>query len=118
MTASVLPLQVFEAPETWRTVDFISDLHLQDKESATFDVWQDYMQNTTADAVFILGDLFEVWVGDDAVAHHVFLQQCASVLKSCAATKHVAFMRGNRDFLVGASFLHECQVQDFKTPRS
>ena len=33
MTASVLPLQVFEAPETWRTVDFISDLHLQDKES-------------------------------------------------------------------------------------
>lgn len=116
MTETVLPFQVFEAPETWRTVDFISDLHLQEKETATFEVWQAYMQNTTADAVFILGDLFEVWVGDDAVAHHVFLQQCASVLKSCAATKHVAFMRGNRDFLVGASFLDECQVQDLQDP--
>jgi len=116
MSATVLPFQELQAPEKWRTVDFISDLHLQEQEMATFEVWQTYMQNTTADAVFILGDLFEVWVGDDAVAHHVFLQQCASVLKSCAATKHVAFMRGNRDFLVGASFLDECQVQDLQDP--
>jgi UDP-2,3-diacylglucosamine hydrolase len=116
MSATVLPFQELQAPENWRTVDFISDLHLQEQELATFEVWQTYMQNTTADAVFILGDLFEVWVGDDAVAHHIFLQQCASVLKSCAATKHVAFMRGNRDFLVGASFLNECQVQDLQDP--
>jgi UDP-2,3-diacylglucosamine hydrolase len=116
MSATVLPFQELQAPENWRTVDFISDLHLQEQEMATFEVWQTYMQNTTADAVFILGDLFEVWVGDDAVAHHIFLQQCASVLKSCAATKHVAFMRGNRDFLVGASFLDECQVQDLQDP--
>ena len=66
MTATVLPFQVLEAPENWCTVDFISDLHLQENDKATFDVWQKYMQNTTADAVFILGDLFEVWVGDDA----------------------------------------------------
>ena len=116
MSATVLPFQELQAPENWRMVDFISDLHLQEQEMATFEVWQTYMQNTTADAVFILGDLFEVWVGDDAVAHHIFLQQCASVLKSCAATKHVAFMRGNRDFLVGASFLNECQVQDLQDP--
>ena len=43
MTETVLPFQVFEAPETWRTVDFISDLHLQEKETATFEVWQAYM---------------------------------------------------------------------------
>ena len=116
MTASVLPLQVFEAPETWRTVDFISDLHLQDKESATFDVWQAYMQNTTADAVFILGDLFEVWVGDDAADQHVFLQKCAAVLKACASKRQVAFMRGNRDFLVGSAFLNKCHVLDLQDP--
>ena len=116
MTATVLPFQVLQAPENWRTVDFISDLHLQEQEMATFEVWQTYMQNTTADAVFILGDLFEVWVGDDAVAHHAFLQQCASVLKLCATTKHVAFIRGNRDFLVGNSFLHECHVQNLQDP--
>jgi UDP-2,3-diacylglucosamine hydrolase len=116
MTASVLPLQVFEAPATWRTVDFISDLHLQEKETATFEVWQAYMQNTTADAVFILGDLFEVWVGDDAVEQHAFLQGCANVLKTCASQRQVAFMRGNRDFLVGSAFLHACHVVDLQDP--
>ena len=60
MTATVLPIQVIEAPETWRTVDFISDLHLQEKDTETFKVWRDYMASTSADAVFILGDLFEV----------------------------------------------------------
>ena len=116
MTETVLPFQVFEAPETWRTVDFISDLHLQEKETATFEVWQAYMQNTTADAVFILGDLFEVWVGDDAAEQHTFLQRCATVLKACATKRQVAFMRGNRDFLVGTSFLNACNVIDLQDP--
>ena len=116
MIATVLPLQVFEAPETWRTVDFISDLHLQEIETATFEVWQAYMQNTTADAVFILGDLFEVWVGDDAADQHVFLQKCAAVLKACASKRQVAFMRGNRDFLVGSAFLNKCHVLDLQDP--
>jgi len=116
MTATVLPLQVFEAPETWRTVDFISDLHLQEKETATFEVWQAYMQNTTADAVFILGDLFEVWVGDDAAEQHSFLQSCATVLKDCASKRQVAFMRGNRDFLVGSAFLNACHIIDLQDP--
>jgi UDP-2,3-diacylglucosamine hydrolase len=116
MIATVLPLQVFEAPETWRTVDFISDLHLQENELTTFEVWQAYMQNTTADAVFILGDLFEVWVGDDAADQHVFLQKCAAVLKACASKRQVAFMRGNRDFLVGSAFLNKCHVLDLQDP--
>jgi UDP-2,3-diacylglucosamine hydrolase len=55
------------APSHWRTVDFISDLHLQASEPATVAAWQHYLQTTPADALFILGDLFEVWVGDDAL---------------------------------------------------
>jgi len=116
MTATVLPFQVFEAPEHWRTVDFISDLHLQEKDRATFNLWQHYMQTTTADAVWILGDLFEVWVGDDAAQHHPFLMQCAADLGHCAAKRHVAFMRGNRDFLVGSEFLKACGVHDLTDP--
>jgi UDP-2,3-diacylglucosamine hydrolase len=116
MTASVLPLQVFKAPEIWRTVDFISDLHLQEAETATFEVWRAYMQNTSADAVFILGDLFEVWIGDDAAEQHPFLQNCATVLKACASKRQVAFMRGNRDFLVGSAFLNSCHVFDLQDP--
>jgi len=66
MTATVLPIQVIEAPETWRTVDFISDLHLQEKDTETFKVWRDYMASTSAGAVFISGDLVVVWGGDDS----------------------------------------------------
>jgi UDP-2,3-diacylglucosamine hydrolase len=60
--------QELVAPPAWRTVDLISDLHLQAGEPATFEAWQGYLQTTPADALFILGDLFEVWVGDDAAA--------------------------------------------------
>ena len=48
------------APAAWQTVDLISDLHLQASEPATFEAWRHHMASTPADAVLILGDLFEV----------------------------------------------------------
>ena len=116
MTATVLPFQAIQAPENWRTVDFISDLHLQEQDPKTFELWQSYMHSTTADAVFILGDLFEVWVGDDATPQSEFLLRCQTVLKTASSKRFVAFMRGNRDFLVGIDFLNACQVQDLHDP--
>ena len=104
------------APAAWQTVDLISDLHLQAAEGATFEAWRTYMAHTPADAVLILGDLFEVWVGDDAVAHDPFLQACAAVLGQAADRLHVAFMPGNRDFLVGTGFLSGCGVQALTDP--
>lgn len=56
-----------------------------------------------ADALFILGDLFEAWVGDDAAQAPGFEQQCAAVLRSTAQRLPVFFLAGNRDFLVGAA---------------
>lgn len=109
-------LGVLVAPAAWQTVDLISDLHLQANEPATFEAWRSYMAQTPADAVLILGDLFEVWVGDDAVAHDPFLQHCAEVLKQAARRLHVAFMPGNRDFLVGPGFLSECGVHPLTDP--
>ncbi|WP_416560950.1 UDP-2,3-diacylglucosamine diphosphatase [Limnohabitans sp. yimb22184] len=104
------------APATWQTVDLISDLHLQASETATFEAWRDYMARTPADAVLILGDLFEVWVGDDAAALDPFLQACAQVLRQTAQRAHVAFMPGNRDFLVGPDYLGRCGVQPMTDP--
>jgi len=49
----------------WRGVECISDLHLQPAQRATFEAWRRYMAETPADALFILGDLFEAWIGDD-----------------------------------------------------
>lgn len=59
------------------------------------------MAGTQADAVFILGDLFEAWVGDDAAGEPGFEAECAQVLRAAAAARPVFFLAGNRDFLVG-----------------
>lgn len=104
------------APAAWQTVDLISDLHLQASETATFEAWRDYMASTPAQAVLILGDLFEVWVGDDAASQDPFLQRCADVLRQASQGLHVAFMPGNRDFLVGPDFLKRCGVQALSDP--
>ena len=97
------------APPTWRCVDFISDLHLQASDTATFAAWRNYLRTTTADAVFILGDLFEVWVGDDVIADSAgFEALCAITLQVTTARVPVYIMHGNRDFLMGPGLMQSC----------
>lgn len=70
-------------------MDFISDLHLQPGEPGTFEQRR-YIAGTSANAVFILGDLFEVWVGDDVVMNRAaaddpsrsFESRCVEVIQS------------------------------------
>jgi UDP-2,3-diacylglucosamine hydrolase len=104
------------AAPTWRAIDFISDLHLQASEAATFDVWRQYMQSTPADAVFILGDLFEVWVGDDALQSGSFESLCADVIRKTAERIPVFLMHGNRDFLVGSALMSQCKASLIADP--
>lgn len=91
----------FEAPVEWQAIDFISDIHLAPTLPKTVAAWREHLLGTPADAVFILGDLFELWVGDDA-RHLPFERECAEVLAEAASRRSIAFMAGNRDFLVGA----------------
>ncbi|MDB5732652.1 MAG: UDP-2,3-diacylglucosamine hydrolase [Variovorax sp.] len=104
----VVPFAELVASTTWRTVDLVSDLHLQASEPATLDAWLGYLRTTPADALFILGDLFEVWVGDDAAAVPGFEADCAAALREAAARRAVFFMHGNRDFLVGPALAAQC----------
>ncbi len=116
MSTLALPtFGAFAAPKQWQAIDFISDLHLAADTPRTFEAWAQYMHATCADAVFILGDLFEMWVGDDS-RHEGFEARCASVLKHASATRSVAFMVGNRDFLVGADMLSACGVTPLADP--
>ena len=62
------------------------------------------MASTPADAVFILGDLFEAWPGDDVMNEPGFEADCAAVLREACARQPVFFLHGNRDFLVGEAF--------------
>lgn len=94
-----------QAPADWHTVDFISDLHLQASEKATAAAWLRYLDTTPASALFILGDLFEVWVGDDLAIPGSFEAGCAAQLRRAAGRLALFFMAGNRDFLVGPAFL-------------
>lgn len=101
------------APTDWRTVDFISDLHLQISQTATLAAWQHYMAHTPADALFILGDLFEVWVGDDithtpTTADGAFALRCQYLLQATTQRLPVYFIHGNRDFLLGEAFAQNC----------
>ncbi len=112
------------APPQWRVVDFISDLHLHAGDGATFAAWQHYLSRTTAQAVFILGDLFEVWVGDDMLDRDAspahpdadFARDCADILQSAGRRHAQFFMCGNRDFLIGDAMLRRCAMQGLADP--
>lgn len=113
------PYSELKAPPHWRQIDFISDLHLQASEPATFEAWQNTLSYTRADALFILGDLFEVWVGDDVapdLAADSFEAQCARVLQATAQRLPVYFMHGNRDFLLGPAFARLCGMTLLEDP--
>jgi UDP-2,3-diacylglucosamine hydrolase len=84
---------------------FISDLHLDPERPAITELFLDLL-NTRArnsDAIYILGDLFEAWIGDDD--HSPMNQAVCKGLGDCASTGIPVFvMHGNRDFLLGEEF--------------
>lgn len=117
-------LDLLRAPAHWQAVEFISDLHLQPGEPKTVEVWRSYLQRPVserADALFILGDLFEVWVGDDVLASagtpdQTFWRNCADALKAYSRHTPLYFMAGNRDFLLSAEGLRACGMQALSDP--
>ena len=113
MAGQALPQQ--HAGAAWRTIDFISDLHLAEDTPRGFDAWAAYLRESPAEAILILGDLFDAWVGDDSRVD-AFEARCAAVLTEATARRHVAFMVGNRDFMLGADMLHACGMAPLPDP--
>ena len=105
------------APPHWQTVDFISDLHLQASEPQTLAALANYLAHTPTQALFILGDLFEVWVGDDALqSPNSFEHAVTDMLHRASARLDVFIMRGNRDFLMGEHLLAACGARPLPDP--
>ncbi|NIM40769.1 MAG: UDP-2,3-diacylglucosamine diphosphatase [Hydrogenophaga sp.] len=112
------------APAPWRSVELISDLHLQAGDAATHGAWLAYLARTPRpDALFILGDLFEVWVGDDLLADggdddpdRHFWRGCARALRNFSAHTPTFFIAGNRDFLLGPEGLSACGMTGLHDP--
>lgn len=105
----------FTAPQHWRAIDLVSDLHLCEALPKTTQAFFEHLAHTDADAVFILGDLFEVWVGDDQ-GHRAFERACADALAAQAGLRWLGFMHGNRDFLVGPAFMRMASLHLLPDP--
>ena len=85
---------------------FISDLHLTEDEPANVDAFLAFLQEPAREAasLFILGDLFEYWAGDDDLATPFNADIAAAIRGLADAGTAVFFMTGNRDLLAGADF--------------
>lgn len=87
---------------------FISDLHLEPKRPYITGTFFSFLKNNVpeADALYILGDFFEIWIGDDEKS--AFHQSIINALKQLTDSGFpIYFMRGNRDFLIGEIFMRE-----------
>jgi len=86
---------------------FIADLHLSPNSSATKNIFDQITAAITpeTDALYILGDLFEFWVGDDL--RSTFNEEVKANLKKISEKTKLYVMHGNRDFLLGETFAKE-----------
>ena len=93
---------------------FVSDLHLDNKRPHIIAAFCRFLDEcSTADALYILGDLFEYWIGDDdpAIGLEPVIHSIRSLRKSGVP---VYFIHGNRDFLVGKRFAKQTQCEILK----
>ena len=86
----------------------ISDLHLQENRPELTKAFKKFLISHAAnvDSLYILGDLFEAWIGDDF--ENDFILEVKSELKKYSSLgKKIYLMHGNRDFLLGEKFCEE-----------
>ena len=98
---------------------FISDLHLHQTRPETSAAFFHFLltEAKQAKALYILGDLFEYWVGDDQLDHDAFSRQVCDALRSLSDHGiKVFFMHGNRDFLIGDRFASEAKLTILTDP--
>jgi UDP-2,3-diacylglucosamine hydrolase len=85
---------------------FVSDLHLQPSIPRTKEAFFSFLQEQakSAQQLYLLGDLFEYWVGDDSLSEAFYQQIAAQIRTVSDAGTQVFWIAGNRDFLVGNGF--------------
>ncbi len=84
---------------------FISDLHLSPERASIITAFEDFLscEARTANDLFILGDLFDVWVGDDQ--NDAFVNRIVAAMRGLVeGGTRLWLMGGNRDFMIGQDF--------------
>lgn len=98
---------------------FISDLHLSAQRPETNAAFFGFLNETAknAEALYILGDLFDYWVGDDQLDVDPLAKRVADALRRTAENGvEIFFMHGNRDFLIGERFAREARLTILPDP--
>ena len=97
---------------------FISDLHLHEGRPDITQAFLTFLEETAskAEKLYILGDLFEAWIGDDD--QNDFISNIQSALLKINKTTEVFFMHGNRDFLIGSEFASSSGLKLLNDPCS
>lgn len=103
-------------PDAVQVVEFVSDLHLCPEMPHTREGFERYLASTRADAVLLLGDVFEAWVGDDVIAAQPFERECVAALARLSQRSLLGVMCGNRDFLFGPGLLVACGATGLADP--
>lgn len=87
------------------TTLFVADIHLSAQRPDLIKAFVSFIENTAAgiEALYLLGDIFEAWIGDDFTPPELLTVINALKTLSESGTK-LFFQRGNRDFLVGEKF--------------
>lgn len=95
---------------------FISDLHLAPEETRITAGFLDFMlEPQDGDHLYILGDFFNYWLGDDVP--HPYIDSIKSVLKATSERGvKLFFMHGNRDFLIGEQFCKDTHITLLEDP--
>lgn len=89
---------------------FISDLHLSEEHPRTAEAFRRFMRDAAprAEALYILGDLFETWAGDDDV-EDAFHRQVVDAMRALSSGgTRLYLMHGNRDLLMGTQLADRC----------
>ncbi|MEX2496118.1 MAG: UDP-2,3-diacylglucosamine diphosphatase, partial [Woeseia sp.] len=96
---------------------FISDLHLEAARPEIGSQFLEFLQReaTGADALYILGDLFDSWIGDDD-PEPGFGEMKKALRSIVDGGVPVYFMHGNRDFLIGRKFADETGIRLLEDP--
>ena len=100
-------------------VFFIADLHLCPQRPETNQYFEDFIQKIfmpQSNILYILGDLFEYWIGDDGAETLGYAKQLKLLADLTYQNKDVYFMHGNRDFLVGNTFSETTGVKILNDP--
>lgn len=96
---------------------FISDLHLTEERPQTVALFERFLIGypQAGDRLYILGDLFDAWIGDDDDA--ALAQRIRGALRTTAARGVALFIqRGNRDFLMGKRLMRACGAERLPDP--